>query len=808
MSIEKITLPRLATPGLPNTDPITSRTQKVLSSKMTARKRFRALRNLILGAAALRSRDFSESASAVEVAFENMPRVLEIVSPKNNKLSKSPQHSTSASPRDRSLSTGGGSGVGGVQLSKRQHAMVREMTQQWEATRKQKEVNDEDKVEKMIIPALCDLDNFPPILHDTFRSLAMEKIRRTFYPKLLLLRRVKQRSKANRALIKTTPKPIVSDLRRIKLFERWDESLLGTIIDGLQLSSYDPGQMILYEGEPYSSGMVLLVKGTVDIMKRKFVKGPGYSKKINGANCKVLGQLTAPVCLGEFALLTEEPRMASIVCVTKCVAWVVNKTLFADVLSRVPRNVMVDISSIAFEKRNANMALSFPMTVQMMRQYPLFRACSELMLQEMIHSLIPHALPKNYVVCEAEELSHCMYFLRNGLLGVFRTIDGQPILVQRLGPGALIGQESAIHSAPYGKTVRTLKNCDMWKLTSSSMEMALRGDPTIVERMMNEARMQRSSTLLEQRSRYRDWGIRIPLLAALIPKSKLHDIILLFEPKVYRPMSVMCSTAHFCNKLIFLTAGNVRVGTNGKFERGECIGYTCVLPHRWNDIVMSLNVVECLELDVKTFEAFLADCGVLDKVRGIVKKLLFPLAYPSEEVAQAEALLANVKTPWLHPRSTEEKINFLQPQYFPERLAFNTRLSTEKTTTPPQSPRATMAKNGAKAKSKPTKLMPLNVAFKGISENDKAESPSPTNASSLGGKAGGGVPAPISSSSSPTSISALKPLRRAYSLPPAERRTLLDTKGVKALPTRLRDWTKASKSMWMKERPVLGPLKS
>jgi cAMP-dependent protein kinase regulator len=79
------------------------------------------------------------------------------------------------------------------------------------------------------------------------------------------------------------------------------------VIQGLKLLTFERGQAILREGQPGGS-LYTLTSGRV----RVFRKDPDTGKQ------KPLGDLKEGAFFGEISILTGQPRMASIVALTRC----------------------------------------------------------------------------------------------------------------------------------------------------------------------------------------------------------------------------------------------------------------------------------------------------------------------------------------------------------------------------------------------------------------------------------------------------------------------------------------------------------
>eukprot|EP00662_Eupelagonemidae_sp_cell21_P026746 gene26746-66004_t len=100
-----------------------------------------------------------------------------------------------------------------------------------------------------------------------------------------------------------------------------------------------------------------------------------------------------------------------------------------------------------------------------------------------------------------------------------------------------------------------------------------------------------------------------------------------------------------------LYKGRVRIGDPSRADRrstqwrkGECMGFTCVVPHRWARMAVSQEIVECLELPRSEYEKFLHQIGAYARVWRWSRHLMFPHAYSPQQARTAAALVDHLKT--------------------------------------------------------------------------------------------------------------------------------------------------------------------
>ena len=98
----------------------------------------------------------------------------------------------------------------------------------------------------------------------------------------------------------------VEQLRRVPLFKDFSVDELVAVIHGLNLITFESGDIILTEGDPGDS-MYMLTSGTVKAVKRN---AAGRQVAVNG--------LSEGAFFGEISILTGQPRSATIVATSHC----------------------------------------------------------------------------------------------------------------------------------------------------------------------------------------------------------------------------------------------------------------------------------------------------------------------------------------------------------------------------------------------------------------------------------------------------------------------------------------------------------
>eukprot|EP00759_Apiculatamorpha_spiralis_P037692 PhF_6_TR37476/c1_g1_i5/m.55207 len=529
------------------------------------------------------------------------------------------------------------------------------------------------RVGELPLPNAEDMRSLPQEFQNTVYGIAYQTLNRLFYPRLLLRVAIKRRRKMcelNKNAPKVTVEMLTDPKYRIILFQTWPRELLVDMIDMLRVIVFASGELIIHEDEQAGSGIFFLLQGTVSVIKKVRVNEK-KSKSLGPESTKQLVVLNPPVCFGEFAFLTEEPRLASVRAVSNVVLWVLRKADFHRLFARLPKEKLTSVIKVAFEKRNQALHMNYPVTNEFLRSFAMFKNCPDDVLDKIRSKCTPNAVPKKFTLYKRGDRAQRIYFLRNGKVGLYRAMEsgdndgGSPfeprankeIHVKSLSGNSLFGETDVLYNGSYENTVITTTNCDLWCLTVGDIDQAVSKSPEIMNRMLEDARSDRESSLNLQQVKFRAYINEIPILSSMINAFELRALYDKFEPRIYKPNHLLTSTAFFADRLIILTKGTARVGQIGTFEVGECIGYTCVVPHRWSVPVSSLSIVEVIELRMEHFVDFLTEKGLIDLYTEVCKTLMFPRAASESAIQDAWQRVAKFKTPIVFPMSSSNKIN-------------------------------------------------------------------------------------------------------------------------------------------------------
>eukprot|EP00668_Euglena_longa_P004270 GGOE01005006.1.p1 GENE.GGOE01005006.1~~GGOE01005006.1.p1 ORF type:complete len:660 (+),score=140.34 GGOE01005006.1:33-1982(+) len=267
-----------------------------------------------------------------------------------------------------------------------------------------------------------------------------------------------------------------------------------SLVTALRPVQYDQCAFILLEGDP-GQEMYFIVSGRVDVIVRSEPstapnEGPKVVSKSRGRdNGMVVATLGAGAYFGEFALMNDEPRMASVQCVEATVCWALRREAFLAVMQRFSANdpLRRQMNGCIRERRAQVMARLHPLSAQQLLAVPLFTGWPIHALASLVSMVEPHVvLAGQPIFLEGASAGH-IYFLACGSVQLWKktawwremvaeakcspdTLDGKTwdremgeciSCVQR---GEVFGEVGVVTLEPHPYTAQAVTTCDLWQL--------------------------------------------------------------------------------------------------------------------------------------------------------------------------------------------------------------------------------------------------------------------------------------------------------------------------------------------------------
>jgi CRP-like cAMP-binding protein/Zn-dependent protease len=232
-----------------------------------------------------------------------------------------------------------------------------------------------------------------------------------------------------------------------------DETSLEDLLAGSRRATFSTGQELLREGESGDSA-IAVVAGRVRVTQ--------------GDPPIVMATPTAPVLVGETALLTGFARNATVTALTPVRAYRIPASLLRATMSANPEFVKELASFAAIRAGNNFLRRSSP-----------FADLPAAAIEALAAKLEPVAFAAGDIVLREGERGDDAYLVRGGELEITRT-DRR---LATVGPGAFVGEVSALTRMPRSATVRALTDVSAFRLRGDDVRPIVKKHQDLVSRL-------------------------------------------------------------------------------------------------------------------------------------------------------------------------------------------------------------------------------------------------------------------------------------------------------------------------------------
>jgi CRP-like cAMP-binding protein len=236
--------------------------------------------------------------------------------------------------------------------------------------------------------------------------------------------------------------------KRIKLLERvalfigasYDD--LRPIATTLEARQYAAGETIIRQGDP-GDEFFIIESGKVQVWQKQ---GKGESQQVNS--------LAPGQFFGEVALVTDEPRNATIVAETPCVVLTLGRKDF-DLLVKhhlaFAENIRADLRS-----------------KWVLRNMPIFDELDAIELNSLSNQLKTETFQAGETVVRQGDIGDKFFIIEEGELRVFQQADGGSVELNRMSAGDYFGEIALIQQRPRTASVEALTDSTLFSLQAQA----------------------------------------------------------------------------------------------------------------------------------------------------------------------------------------------------------------------------------------------------------------------------------------------------------------------------------------------------
>jgi cGMP-dependent protein kinase 1 len=219
--------------------------------------------------------------------------------------------------------------------------------------------------------------------------------------------------------IQKTPKEIAlikNSLAKHFIFRTLKENYIHVIIHHMKLYNLKNSEFVFEQGRP-GNNFYVVSKGKLEVV----------------VNSKCVKLLNSGDSFGEMALLHDTPRTASVLSVTNCSLWCLDRKTF--------RSTVEALELVNYEENKL-----------FINSIPIFESLTPNQKENLLHSLTSHFFIPGSVIVNEGDPGDLLYIIKEGI--VLITKDNQE--VRKMGKGFYFGEQALLYSSVRTATVTAI----------------------------------------------------------------------------------------------------------------------------------------------------------------------------------------------------------------------------------------------------------------------------------------------------------------------------------------------------------------
>eukprot|EP00906_Rhabdomonas_costata_P036961 RCo051891 len=396
-----------------------------------------------------------------------------------------------------------------------------------------------------------------------------------WYRKWTNARAAKQRQALLEERAATMTRPTAKALARHKFFESFPRDSLEKLIRVMVPAHCSAGQNFILEGDPSTGqGMWIIDSGSAEVLvKKPPADGEPLNKRRCRANCSLVATLGDGDYFGEFGLLSGEPRMATVRCLTEVTAWhLPPQPFFTEVRALdATTGLLSTLLNICYERRLQNMSTLYAVTPFRMRSTTLFSEWRDDQLRDVIKHFKPYVVQAGDVVLREGEPGDAMYLIAKGRVEIYTDRPHFTSLAM-LTDGQIFGEIACLFLEPRCASARCVTNCDLWYLPRQELRNAMLTNALSFYQAKAAVNAQRARWLPKLHQRF---ILNCPFFKARYAervKRVCHEVLPMLTPRVWGQSDVICERNARIAEWIFFLSGEAEGSSGQLYSEGSFIG--------------------------------------------------------------------------------------------------------------------------------------------------------------------------------------------------------------------------------------------
>jgi len=255
----------------------------------------------------------------------------------------------------------------------------------------------------------------------------------------------------------------IDRMRTLQLFSDMPTEALSALTSRLVLRHYPAGEAIYTEGTP-GDAMYIVESGEIRLLDSAF------------SDAHLLERMRAGESFGEMALLTGRSRAECARAASDTTLWVLYKSDFDDVMVQYPE-ISVSLSR-ALTERLSNQENDF--VVRHLRRINLFSNLAASELKPISGKVRGLRFRPGEIICFAGQPAQTLFMIENGeIKQIGAGPNGEPVMLDILGPGESIGIQSIVQNSAYNATAQAMGEVELWTIDKSDFQSMMETYPAL-----------------------------------------------------------------------------------------------------------------------------------------------------------------------------------------------------------------------------------------------------------------------------------------------------------------------------------------
>lgn len=274
----------------------------------------------------------------------------------------------------------------------------------------------------------------------------------------------------------------------VPLFSKLPREPFAAVVEAMEVRKKPAGDMVVEEGE-HGASMFALVEGRVVVVRH-----------LQGGERRKVGELEEGSFFGELALISEGPRLASVLATQPVVLLELSRAKLTEVVRRFP--VVGQVVQAFYRER---------MVENLLRSNPVFAPLSTEQKQTVAREFQLREVKAGDVVLHQGREGDAFYLLLRGKLTPYHSPPGGPEKAYpSLREGDVFGEISLILGKPVTATVRADMASVVLRLDRNAFERLILSQPGMRSTLtrVGTERLQRTAKLLSGRDHH-DGDLRV-----------------------------------------------------------------------------------------------------------------------------------------------------------------------------------------------------------------------------------------------------------------------------------------------------------